>query len=226
MMQTQVKHLAIIMDGNRRWAKERGLPSYRGHQAGVLALENIVRACNDRGIKYLTVYGFSTENWGRTKQEVQYLVKIMEAAVKKYTNLLDRENWQLRVMGRIKDFPKTTQSLFAKSINQLEHHQKGILTIGLSYGGRDEILRAVEKSKRQSSKLTDKNFADLLDTKGLPDPDLVIRTGGQMRLSNFLPWQSTYSELYFVDTFWPNFTARHLDKALAEYARRQRNFGK
>ena len=225
-MQTKIQHLAIIMDGNRRWAKSKGLPSYQGHQAGVLALEKIVRACNDRHIPYLTVYGFSTENWGRAKTEVKYLIKIIEAAVKKYTDLLDQESWQLRVMGRTKDFPKTTQSLFAKSIDKLKHHRRGVLTIGLSYGGRDEILRAIEKTKSSNSKLTEKSFSDLLDTKELPDPDLVIRTGGVMRLSNFLPWQSVYSELYFTSVLWPDFTAKHLDQALAEYTKRLRNFGK
>lgn len=225
-MPNQIKHLAIVMDGNRRWAKQRGLPSYKGHQAGVLALEKIVRACNDRGIPYLTVYGFSTENWGRTKSEVQWLVKIIESAVKKYTTMLDKEGWQIKIIGRLKDFPKTTQSLFAKSVNQLKHHQKGTLIVALSYGGRDEIVRAVEKAKQNHSKIDEKGFAKLLDTADLPDPDLIIRTGGIMRLSNFLPWQSIYSELYFTPTLWPDFTAKHLDKALAEYARRQRNFGK
>ncbi len=225
-MPNKIQHLAIIMDGNRRWAKRRGVPSYKGHQAGVVALENILRACDQRGVKYLTVYGFSTENWGRNKSEIKWLVKIIELAVQKYTAMLDKEAWRLKVIGRIKDFPKTTQSLFAKSINQLEHHQKGILTIALSYGGRDEILRAVEKTKLSRSKLDEKSFAKLLDTGDLPDPDLIIRTGGVMRLSNFLPWQISYSELYFTDILWPDFTAKHLDKALAEYQKRQRNFGK
>ncbi len=225
-MQTSIKHLAIIMDGNRRWAKQQGLPTYRGHQAGVLALEKTVRACGERGIKYLTVYGFSTENWGRSKSEVTHLVGVMEAAIKKYTALLEEENWQLRVIGRLKDFPKSTQSLFDKSINQLKHNQTGTLTLALSYGGRDEILRAVEKAKLQKSKLTETNFADLLDTRGLPDPDLIVRTGGITRLSNFLPWQGTYSELYFTNTLWPDFNARELDKTLKDFAQRKRNFGK
>lgn len=225
-MQTSIKHLAIIMDGNRRWAKKQGLPTYRGHQAGVLALEKTVRACSERGIKYLTVYGFSTENWGRTKGEVGHLISIMEAAIKKYTDFLDKENWSIRVIGRIKDFPKSTQSLFDRSINQLKNNQVGILTLALSYGGRDEILRAVEKAKLQKSKLTETNFADLLDTRGLPDPDMIVRTGGVTRLSNFLPWQTTYSELYFTNTLWPDFNAKQLDKALLAYAHRKRNFGK
>ncbi|MFA5966910.1 MAG: polyprenyl diphosphate synthase [Patescibacteria group bacterium] len=225
-MQTKVKHLAIVMDGNRRWAKKKGYPTYKGHQAGVQALENIVRACNERDIPYLTVYGFSTENWGRTKSEVSWLIKIIAAAVKKYTVMLDREGWRLQVIGRLKDFPKSTQSLFDKSINQLKNHQKGMLTIALSYGGRDEILRAIEKAKKQSGKLTEKGFSALLDTRELPDPDMIIRTGNQMRLSNFLPWQGTYSELYFTPTLWPDFNAKSLDQALQEYSRRQRNFGK
>lgn len=225
-MQTSIKHLAIIMDGNRRWAKKQGLPTYRGHQAGVLALEKTVRACSERGIKYLTVYGFSTENWGRTKGEVGHLINIMEAAIKKYTDFLDKENWSIRVIGRIKDFPKSTQSLFDRSINQLKNNQAGILTLALSYGGRDEILRAVEKAKLQKSKLTETNFADLLDTRDLPDPDMIVRTGGVTRLSNFLPWQTIYSELYFTNALWPDFNAKQLDKALLDYAKRKRNFGK
>ena len=214
------------MDGNRRWAKNKGLPSYRGHQAGVVALENLVRACGDKKIKYLTVYGFSTENWGRNKLEVVWLVKIMEAAIRKYTKMLDAEHWRMKVIGRLRDFPKSTQSLFAKSINQLKSNQGGILILALSYGGRDEIVRAAAKVKPSKSKLTEADFAELLDTRGLPDPDLVIRTGGQMRLSNFLPWQISYSELYFTDILWPDFTVKHLDKALAKYQKRQRNFGK
>ncbi|MFH0912045.1 MAG: polyprenyl diphosphate synthase [Patescibacteria group bacterium] len=225
-MQTTVKHLAIIMDGNRRWAKREGQSAYKGHQAGVLALDKVIGGCRKRGIKYLTVYGFSTENWGRTQSEVKQLIAVLEAAIKKYTDLLNKENWQLRVIGRPKDFPKSTQSLLAKSMNQLRDNQSGVLTLALSYGGRDEILRAVAKAKLSSSKLTEKDFSELLDTKGMPDPDLIIRTGGQTRLSNFLLWQSSYSELYFVPTLWPDFSNRHLDQALTEYTKRKRNFGK
>jgi len=225
-MQTKVKHLAVVMDGNRRWAKKKGLPSYRGHQAGVQALETLVRACNERNIPYLTVYGFSTENWGRTKSEVNWLIKIIIAAIKKYTVLLDKEGWRLQIIGRLKDFPKSTQSLFDKSMDQLKNNQKGVLTIALSYGGRDEILRAVEKAKKQTGKLTEKSFAALLDTRELPDPDLIIRTGGVVRLSNFLPWQSIYSELYFSPILWPDFNAKSLDQALKEFSKRQQNLGK
>ena len=225
-MPNKIQHLAIIMDGNRRWARRKGRPAYLGHQAGVLALEKTVRACGERGIKYLTVYGFSTENWGRSQSEVKHLISIFEQAIKKYTDLLDQEGWQIQFIGRVKDFPKSTQSLIAKAIERLRHHHKGVLTIALSYGGRDEILRAAEKAKTRTSKLTEADFAKLLDTKDLPDPDLIVRTGGVMRLSNFLPWQSTYSELYFTLALWPDFNAKSLDQALTEYAKRQRNFGK
>ena len=224
-MQTSPQHIAIVMDGNRRWAKRKGWPTYRGHQAGVLALEKTVRACSKRGIKYLTVYGFSTENWSRSQSEVGHLIKVIEQGIQKYTDLLDQEKWQIQFIGRVKDFPKSTQSLMAKSAEQLSKNQKGVLTVALSYGGRDEILRVAEKAKTQTSKLTEAEFTKLLDTRSLPDPDLIIRTGGVMRLSNFLPWQSIYSELYFTPTLWPDFAAKHLDKALAEYAKRRRNFG-
>jgi len=224
-MPTQVKHIGIIMDGNRRWAKQKGLSAYKGHQAGVLALENMVKACQKRSIPYLTVYGFSTENWQRSQVEVKHLIGLFERMAQKYADMLEEIGWKLNIIGRLKDFPKTTQSAFTKSINQVKDNQQGVLTIALSYGGRDEILRAAEKAKQQTSKLTDKIFSQLLDTHDLPDPDLIIRTGGQIRLSNFLPWQTTYSELYFTDTFWPDFNAKHLDKALAEYAKRGRNFG-
>lgn len=225
-MPHKIQHLAIIMDGNRRWAKRKGWPAYRGHQAGVLALEKAVRACGDQGIKYLTVYGFSTENWARSQSEVKHLIGAIEQAIQKYTDLLDQEKWQIQFIGRVKDFPKSTQSLMAKSTQRLHQNQKGVLTVALSYGGRDEILRVAEKIKTHTSKITETEFAEFLDTKGLPDPDMVIRTGGVMRLSNFLPWQSTYSELYFTPTLWPDFDAKALKKALADFTQRQRNFGK
>lgn len=225
-VKTSLKHLAIILDGNRRWAKQRKLPAYRGHEEGVLALERTVRACGKCGIKYLTVYGFSTENWNRTKTEVGNLIRIMDSAIDKYTDMLDEEGWNMRFIGRTKDFPKSTQSLMSKSIDKLSKNTNGTLIIALSYGGRDEILRVVEKSKQLNSKIDEKKFSSLLDTRDLPDPDMIIRTGGRMRLSNFLPWQSVYSELYFTDILWPDFDSKALTKALNEFEKRQRNFGK
>jgi len=213
------------MDGNRRWARRRGLPIYRGHAAGVVALEKLIRACVKKSIPYVTVYGFSTENWGRSKVEVAGLIKIINAAIIKYTGLLDEVNWRIKFIGRIKDFPKTLQSTMAKAEQKLQTNQAGMLVVALGYGGRDELIRAVAKANRKS-RVNEKEFSQYLDTTGMPDPDLVIRTGGVKRLSNFLLWQIAYSELYFTNTFWPAFTPKHLDAALREYSHRQRNFGK
>ncbi|MEA1910018.1 MAG: polyprenyl diphosphate synthase [Patescibacteria group bacterium] len=223
---SSITHLAIILDGNRRWAKRRNLPVYKGHEAGVLALEKIVRACGKKEIKYLTVYGFSIENWGRTKIEVSNLIRVMEDAIRKYTDMLDREGWRMRFIGRNKDFPKSTQSLMSKSTAQLSKNIKGTLILALSYGGRDEILRAIEKLKQSKSKIIEKQFGEMLDTRDYPDPELIIRTGGRKRLSNFLPWQSVYSELYFTGMLWPDFNSTALNRALKDYDKRQRNFGK
>jgi len=221
-----VNHVALVLDGNRRWAKTRNLPAFKGHQAGLQALEKIVKASVKRGIKYITVYGFSTENWGRTKAEVKALVELFKYAINKYEDMLQENDLQLRVIGRINDFPKDVKSVFDQAMHRLKDNQSGVLTLALSYGGRDEILRAVGKAQKVKGKLDEKTFSSLLDTHDLPDPDLIIRTGGAQRLSNFLPWQSTYSELYFTKTFWPAFTAKHLDRALNNFAERKRNFGK
>jgi len=226
MVDNLVKHIAIILDGNRRWAKKKDLPTYRGHQEGVLALERTVKAAVKRGIKYITIYGFSTENWGRTKLEVTALIKLMKYAIEKYADMLEDNDLQLRVIGRLNDFPKSVKSVFDRAIYRLRNNKSGVLTLALSYGGRDEIIRATQKAKKMSGKLDEKTFSSLLDTAGLPDPDLIIRTGNIMRLSGFLPWQGIYSELYFTKTLWPDFSASHLDKALRNFAKRQRNFGK
>ncbi|MBU1092123.1 di-trans,poly-cis-decaprenylcistransferase [Patescibacteria group bacterium] len=224
-MITKIKHLAIVMDGNRRWARQRGLPVYSGHVAGVLALEKIIRACGKHNIPYVTVYGFSTENWGRSKTEVAWLMKIINAAIIKYVSMLDEVGWRIKFIGRVKDFPKEIQSSTSKAEKKLGGNKAGMLTIALGYGGRDELVRVINKIKNKS-RITEAELGKLLDTAEMPDPDLVIRTGGQTRLSNFLLWQMAYSELYFTNTFWPAFTPKHLDTALREYNKRQRNFGK
>ena len=221
-----VKHLALILDGNRRWAKQKKLPAFRGHQAGVVALERTVKAALKRKIRFITVYGFSTENWGRTKLEVAALVGLMKYAVEKYADMLEDNDLQLKVIGRLNDFPKSVRSAFNRIIYKLKDNKSGILALALSYGGRDEIIRTIQKIKRTAGKLDEETFSDLLDTAGLPDPDLIIRTGGIRRLSNFLPWQGIYSELYFTKTLWPDFNSRHLDLALRNFKERKRNFGK
>ena len=221
-----VKHLALILDGNRRWAKQKNLPVPKGHQAGLLTLEKIIKAAIKRKIKYITVYGFSTENWGRNKLEVRALVELLKYAVEKYEGMLQENDLQLKIIGRLNDFPKSVKSAFDKVTHRLKNNQSGVLTLALSYGGRDEIVRAAQKAKKVSGKLTEETFSTLLDTAELSDPDLVIRTGGIKRLSNFLPWQITYSELYFTDILWPDFSSNHLDTALRNFAKRKRNFGK
>ncbi|MBN2585085.1 di-trans,poly-cis-decaprenylcistransferase [Patescibacteria group bacterium] len=226
MAKSQIKHLAIIMDGNRRWAKKRGLPVGLGHAEGVKALDRTAQACKKLGIHHVTVFAFSTENWKRNKTEVNAMLTLLGKTIREYADKMDREQVQLKVIGRVKDFPKNLQSIIDKSVNRLKHHRRDVLTIALSYGGRDELARAAQKASRANGRIDEKSLAAHLDTAGLPDLDMIIRTGGQMRLSNFLPWQSVYSELYFTDTLWPDFGGRELSKAVREYAKRKRNFGK
>lgn len=221
---SQVNHLAVIMDGNRRWAKRRGLPTHLGHRAGKVALEKLVRACKKRDIKYITVFGFSTENWKRSKIEVAALMNVMLEAIDEYANLLKEENISFQIIGNIEDFPAKLKTKLLQIVSDTKNNHSGILTLALSYGGRDEIVRAANRLKTKT--VSEKSFGEALDTAELPDPDLVIRTGGVMRLSGFLPWQTTYSELYFTSTLWPDFSSRNLDNALKSFANRQRNFGK
>lgn len=221
---SQIKHLAVIMDGNRRWAKQRGLASHHGHRAGKIALEKMVRACKRKDIKYLTVFGFSTENWHRSKTEVDALIDVMIEALEEYADLLKKENVSLRVIGDIEGFPKKLKTVLKRVVEDSKKNSAGILTVALGYGGRDEIVRAASRLK--SKTVTQATFEKALDTAGLPDPDLVIRTGGVIRLSGFLPWQIVYSELYFTSTLWPDFGSSHLNRALKSFAKRKRNFGK
>lgn len=220
----QVKHLAVIMDGNRRWAKRRGIPTHLGHRAGKVALEKFVRACKKRNIKYITVFGFSTENWKRSKMEVAALMNVMLEAIEEYANLLKEEDISLKIIGNIEDFPAKLKSKLLQVVLDTKNNDSGVLTLALGYGGRDEIVRTINGLKTKT--VSEKSFNDALDTAGLPNPDLVIRTGGVMRLSGFLPWQITYSELYFTKTLWPDFSSRNLDNALRAFTNRQRNFGK
>ncbi|MFA5270312.1 MAG: polyprenyl diphosphate synthase [Patescibacteria group bacterium] len=225
MAKSQINHLAIIMDGNRRWAKKRGLPVHLGHAEGVKALDRTAKACKHLGIHQVTVFAFSTENWKRNKTEVNAMLKLLEKTIREYTDQMDKEQVRLKVIGRVKDFPKSLQSAIDQSVNKLKHYQKDVLTIALSYGGRDELVRAASKASK-AGRIDERSLAANLDTAGLSDPDLIIRTGGQMRLSNFLPWQGVYSELYFTNTLWPDFGEKELSRALSEYAKRKRNFGR
>lgn len=223
------QHIAIIMDGNRRWAKERGLMSFRGHKEGLKTLENISRYCQKRAVRILTVFAFSTENWNRSKEEIDYLMKLfLTIFAKTKIKELIKRGVRVNVMGQKQKFPKTLQ-VKIKEVEKLTRNNKNfILNIALSYGGRADITEAVRKILRRKispKAISEGLIAKNLWTKNLPDPDLIIRTGKEQRISNFLLWQGAYSELHFSQKYWPEFTEEDLDIAITEHNRRQRRFG-
>lgn len=228
------KHIAVIMDGNRRWAAKHGLGPVDGHRfAAEKTIKPLVEHAIKRGIKYLTFWAFSTENRKRDKSELQGLFRVFSDALK--TNLRELENLGVKVniIGDIDWFPKDIPSLARAFVERTKKNKKITVSFALNYGGREELLRAItrllEKIKNQERSLakpiTEREFSGYLDTSGLPDPDMVIRTGGNMRLSGYFPWQTVYSELYFTQTLWPDFTPEEFDKALADYTQRTRRFG-
>ena len=225
-------HIAIIMDGNRRWARERKIDYRLGHKEGAKTLEKIVRYSKKVGIKYITVYAFSTENWKRSEEEVGALMLLLKTYLDDYSKRADSENIKVKVLGDISALSEGLQ----KSIKKCEERTKdndGILfCIGINYGGRDEIVHAVKNiaedvknNKLDVDDISEKLIDDYLYTAGIPDPDLVIRTSGELRTSNFLPWQIVYSEFLFLDKYWPDFSEEDIDLALEEYQRRNRKFG-
>ena len=238
-----MQHLAVIMDGNGRWAQKRHLPRLMGHRAGADALDRTMHWCKEAGIKYLTVYAFSTENWKRSEDEVSGLMKLLSHFIKSKEKELVENGVAFRVIGRRTDLSEKLQ----KEIAALEEKTKGgdfTLIVALSYGGRDEIVRAAERlfekwrrgnmPRREDQALTrqdaaspvdEQTFASCLDTTGIPDPDLIIRTSGELRLSNFLLWQAAYAEFYFTDVLWPDFDKAEFDKAIASFSKRDRRMG-
>ena len=232
MEQILPKHIAIIMDGNRRWAKEKGLEAKLGHKQGADTLEKIVKYANKIGIKYITVYAFSTENWKRTKEEVGALMLLLQNYLDSFFKKADTDNIKIKVLGDITALSEGLQKSINKAIENTYKNTGIVFNIAFNYGGRDEIVRAVkkisEKVKVGDLKVEDINeelISSNLYTKGQPDPDLLIRTSGEIRLSNFLPWQLVYSEFYFIDKYWPDFNEKDLDEAIEEYSRRNRKFG-
>jgi undecaprenyl diphosphate synthase len=226
------RHIAIIMDGNGRWAKQRGLARIEGHRQGAESARNVVRAAGELGIKYLTLYAFSVENWNRPKDEVDTLMKYLVHYLKTETSELNKNNVRLEVIGQIYRLPQNVQEPLNKSIQTLSKNNGLTLVMALSYGGRTEIVDAVrgiaEKVKRGKLDPADINeqvFAQHLYTRNVPDPDLLIRTSGEMRISNFLLWQISYAELVITPTLWPDFRKPQFFAALEEYARRHRRFG-
>lgn len=226
-------HVAIIMDGNGRWAKQRGLPRTEGHIRGQDALRTTLRAAAKRGIKYLTVYTFSTENWSRPQEEVDALMSILVSAIHAETPQLIAEGVRMRAIGDLSRLPQQAQDSLAESIELTKDGAQITLILALSYSSRDEIRRASQRLAAEAAagrlrpeEITEELISSYLDTAEYPDPDLVIRTGGEERISNYLLWQSAYSELYFSETYWPDFGQEALDEALAAYASRERRFGK
>ena len=224
---TVPNHVAAIMDGNGRWAKRRGLPRVLGHREGVKALREVVRACDDFGAGYLTVYSFSTENWQRPEPEVNGLMKLMASSIDKEQDGLMANNVQVRTIGRTRDLPASVRERLQRLIDATSSNTGLVFTLALSYGGRAEIVdacrRACDENKPPENEA---ELAGLLYDPSLPDPDLLIRTGGERRISNYLLWQLAYTELYFTDTLWPEFGRDELRAAFEDYAHRQRRFGR
>lgn len=219
-----IRHLAIIMDGNGRWAQRRGLPRTAGHKAGAETLDRVMHYCRDAGIGYLTVYAFSTENWRRSQLEVTALMRLLGRFVRTKRDELCRNRVRFRVIGRRTDLSARLQRELA-SLEEATREGEFTLTVALSYGGRDEIVRACRRYAETGGELDEARFATLLDTAGMPDPDLIVRTGGEQRLSNFLLWQAAYAEFYFTETAWPDFSRADFDSALSAYAVRDRRMG-
>ncbi len=226
-------HVAIIMDGNRRWAKKRNLPVAMGHRAGVKRIMEIVEAAADIGINALTVYAFSTENWGREKNEVDGLMSLLVEFLKKELNRIIKNNIKLNLIGRIEDLPDNVSEEVKNALDKTKNNDKFNLNIALSYGGRDEIVTSVknivkdvENNKFNIDELNEENFKNYLFTKNSKDPDFLIRTSGEIRISNFLLYQLAYAEFYFTDTLWPDFDKEEFFGAILEYQIRNRRFGK
>ncbi len=226
------RHVAIIMDGNGRWASRRGLPKIAGHRAGVNTAREIVKAAGELGIKVLTLYTFSTENWKRPKREVNALFGILENYLDKEEKTLNENKVRFSVMGRIETLPRAVQEKLKRVIDSTRQNTGLRLNLALNYGSRTEIIDAVRRiaadaadGKISPQDVDENTFSGYLYTKDMPDPDLLIRTSGETRVSNFLLWQISYSELYFTKKLWPDFKKRDLGKALAEYRKRERRFG-
>lgn len=226
------RHIAIIMDGNGRWAKARGRPRAFGHQQGVEAVREVVRSGADLGVPCLTLFGFSTENWRRPHEEVDALFGLLRRFVDADLDDLAKDGVRVRILGRREGLTPDLVEIVERAETRTAHNSRFQLNIAFNYGGRDEIVRAVKKlagevadGRVSPDAIDERVFADHLDTRGLDDPDLVIRTSGEQRLSNFLLWQAAYAELVFLDVLWPDFSREHLVEAIGEFRRRRRRFG-
>ena len=220
------KHIGVIMDGNGRWAKKRALNRLNGHKAGIEAVRETIRTSSDVGVDFLTIYSFSTENWKRSADEVSGLMNLFAKTMLAEVDGLDEENVRVVTIGDVSKLPNDTQTAFDKAIEQTKNNDGLTLVVALNYGGRDEIMRAVHECVKQgNAEITSEHFAQHLDTADIPDPELIIRTSGEMRLSNFLLWQVAYSEFVVTDCLWPDFDRYELLRCLLEFMQRDRRYG-
>jgi len=226
------QHVAIIMDGNGRWAKKRGLPRVAGHRAGMQRVKEITQACDEMGIRYLTLYAFSTENWKRPQEEVNFLMRLPEEFLRRELGELVEKNVRLQLLGDERDLPEHTRRAIQEGIAATRNNTGLVLSFAVNYGGRAELLQAfmqliqdVKAGMLDADKLTEDDIQRRLYTAYLPDPDLLIRTSGELRISNFLLWQIAYTELYFTNVCWPDFTRKDLQEAIASYQGRVRRYG-
>lgn len=226
MSEKKLQHIAIIMDGNGRWAKKRGLPRAAGHKAGEKSVIAVIERCLELGIPYLSLYAFSTENKKRDKGELDSLFSILKNFMIRYKDVASSRGVRIRTMGDLSYFDEEVRRSIEDAEKKTANLSALTLNIGLNYGGRDELVRAFRRAKADGVELSEENFSNYLDTRDIPDPDLIIRTSGEMRLSNFMIYQGAYSELYFTSVLWPDFDGNELDKAIEDYNGRDRRFGK
>lgn len=229
MTSTVPRHIAIVMDGNRRWATRRRLPAIAGHRAGVEAIRRTMRAARDRGVEYVTLFSFSTENWRRDDEEVGALMRLLEQTIRDETTTLAQDGIRLRVIGRLHELSDRLQAAIGEALAATRQGTRGTMTIAFNYGGRAEIVDAVRALLRDGvsvEAVDEAAIASRLYAPEHPDPDLLIRTGGELRVSNFLLWEVAYAELWATDVLWPDFSVADLDRALADYAARERRFGR
>ncbi|MEH2091607.1 isoprenyl transferase [Nostoc sp.] len=227
------QHVAVIMDGNGRWAKRQGLPRIMGHKRGVDALKDLLRCCQDWGIQALTAYAFSTENWKRPQEEVDFLMTLFQRVLRQELREMVEENVQIKFVGNLQDLPRSLQQEISRSMEETKNNRGIRFSVATNYGGRQEILQAcqaiakqVQQGMLQPNEINEQVFESHLYTAGITDPDLLIRTSGEMRLSNFLLWQMAYGEIYITDALWPDFDRAEFHRALCAYQQRERRFGK
>ena len=218
-------HIAMIMDGNGRWAKEKGLTRTAGHKEGAETVRKITIHCAKIGVKYLTLYAFSTENWSRPKLEVEYLMKLLDSYLKQELDFFLKNNVRLKVIGDVSKFSKKLQETIKNTISKTSHCTGLTQVLALNYGSKDEIIRAIKKLNQQNLEVSEENLESCLDTKEIPAVDILIRTSGEVRLSNFLLWQLAYAEMFFIQTYWPDFSEMELDDIISDYINRERRFG-